>query len=56
MQPSRRWAVWMPGREPVEVTSGELFRVEVDGELQVRRMEYQTSLDADHFLLQVLKS
>jgi hypothetical protein len=34
MQPSRRWAVSHPGRDPVEITSGELFRVEVDGELQ----------------------
>ena len=31
MQPSGRWAVCRPGREPVEITSGELFRVEVDG-------------------------
>jgi hypothetical protein len=29
-----------PGRDPVEITSGELFRVDVDGVLQVRRMEY----------------
>jgi len=28
------------GREPVEITSGELFRVEVDGELKPTRMEY----------------
>jgi len=40
MLPSRRWAVCRPGREPVEITSGELFRVEVDGELRTTRMEY----------------
>jgi hypothetical protein len=41
MQPSRRWAVVRPGREPVEITSGELFRVEVDGELKLTRMEFR---------------
>jgi hypothetical protein len=25
---------------PVEITSGELFRIEVDGELKLMRMEY----------------
>ncbi len=41
MQPSGRWAVCRPGRAPVEITSGEMFRVEVDGELQLTRMEFQ---------------
>jgi hypothetical protein len=41
MQPSGRWAVCRPGREPVEITSGELFRVEVDGQLEPTRMEYR---------------
>lgn len=42
MQPSGRWAVVRPGREPVEITSGELFRVEVEGAdgLQPTRMEH----------------
>jgi len=40
MQPSRRWAICRPGHDPVEITSGEVFRVEVDGVLQVRRIEY----------------
>ena len=31
MQPSGRWAVCRPGQEPIEITSGEPFRVEVDG-------------------------
>jgi hypothetical protein len=28
MQPTGRWAVRRPGREPVEITSGEVSRVE----------------------------
>jgi hypothetical protein len=31
MMASGRWAVYRPGRLPVEITSGELFRVEVAG-------------------------
>ena len=43
IQPSGRWAVCRPGQEPLEITSGEPFRVEVDGgkELQLTRMEYR---------------
>jgi hypothetical protein len=41
MQPSGRWAVCRPGRDPVEITSGELFRVDVNGELKVTRMEFR---------------
>ena len=42
MQPSGRWAVCRPGRMPVEITSGEVFRVAVRGlpGLQLTRMEY----------------
>jgi hypothetical protein len=41
MQPSGRWAICRPGHEPIEITWGELFRVEVaDGVLEVRRMLY----------------
>jgi hypothetical protein len=41
MMPTRRWAICRPSHEPVEITWGELFRVEVaDGVLEVRRMEY----------------
>jgi hypothetical protein len=36
-----RWAVCRPGRAPVEITSGELIRVEVGGELMATRMEFQ---------------
>ena len=39
MQSSGRWAVCRPGRDPIEIMSGELFRVEVDGELRLTRME-----------------
>jgi hypothetical protein len=41
LQPSGRWAVCRPGRAPVEITSGELLRVEVDGELKLTRMEFR---------------
>ena len=42
MMASGRWAVCRAGREPVEITSGELFRIEVAGakELKLTRMEY----------------
>jgi hypothetical protein len=38
---SGRWAVYRSGRLPVEITSGDLFRVEVAGVegLQLTRME-----------------
>jgi hypothetical protein len=38
--PSGRWAVVRFGREPVGISSGELFRVEVDGDLKPTRIEY----------------
>jgi hypothetical protein len=38
MQPSGRWAVVRPRREPVEITSGELFRVEVGGKMRLTKM------------------
>ena len=43
MQPSGRWAVCRPGHRPVEITSGEALRVEVEGkpDLQLTRIEYQ---------------
>ena len=40
MMASGRWAIYRPGRLPVEITSGEMFRVEVAGELKLTRMEY----------------
>ena len=41
MMVSGRWAVCRPGREPVEITSGERFRVEFAGKLQLTRMEFR---------------
>ena len=41
MQSNRRWAITRPGRAPYELTSGDVFRVEVKGRLQVTRMEYR---------------
>ena len=38
MQPSGRWAVCRPGHDPVELLSGALFRVEVEGKLRLTRM------------------
>ena len=42
MQRSGRWAVVRPGRDPIEITSGEVFRVEVErvAGLQPTRMEH----------------
>jgi hypothetical protein len=43
MQPSGRWAVCGPGRDPVEIASGEVFMIEVPGaypEMQRTRMEF----------------
>jgi len=39
-QASGRWAVVRPGRAPVEIKSGKVFRVEVDGVLSVTRMRH----------------
>ena len=39
MMPSGRWTIVRSGREPVEITSGQLFRVDVAGETQLARME-----------------
>jgi hypothetical protein len=38
-QPSGRWVICRPGLDPVEIISGDVFRVEVDGELRLTRME-----------------
>jgi hypothetical protein len=43
LQPTGRWAVCRSGRPPAEITSGELFRVDVDGELRPTRMEFRHS-------------
>jgi hypothetical protein len=38
--PSGRWAICLSGHAPIEITSGETFRIEVDGELKPTRMEF----------------
>jgi hypothetical protein len=40
MQPGGRWAICRAGRMPHEITSGDVFRVEVDGKLKVTRMVF----------------
>src|SRR5262245_39498039 len=42
LQPSGRWVVVCPGREPVEITAGDVFRVEAPGKggLHLTRMEH----------------
>jgi hypothetical protein len=48
IQSSGRWAVCRPGRTPVEITSGELFRVEV-GELKITRMEFAHGQPGEYY-------
>ena len=50
MMASGQWAVCRAGREPIEITSGELFSVEVDGELKLTRMEYD-QIDRQYYLI-----
>jgi hypothetical protein len=40
MQANQRWAIIRPGHAPYELTSGDVFRVEVDGQLKRTRMEW----------------
>jgi hypothetical protein len=39
-QPSGRWAVCRPGHGPVEINCGDVFYIEVAGELKPTRMEF----------------
>ena len=41
MQPSGRWAVCRPGRNPI--TGGERFRIEFLGEMRLTRMKLRDS-------------
>jgi hypothetical protein len=41
LQPSGRWAICRIGEAPFEIISGDVFRVEVDGELKATRMEFR---------------
>jgi hypothetical protein len=36
---SSQWAIQAPGREPAEIPAGEIFMLEVAGELKRARME-----------------
>ena len=40
MLSSGRWAIIRSGYSPHEITSGDVFRVEIGGELKVTRMEW----------------
>jgi hypothetical protein len=40
-QPPGRWAICRPGEDPIEITTGDIFRVEIDGELRPTRMEFR---------------
>jgi hypothetical protein len=52
MMASGRWAVCRPGQDPVEITSGEPFRVDVEGELKLTRMEFDEGYySIDHYSL-----
>jgi hypothetical protein len=48
-QSSGRWAVCRPGDDPVEITSGDIFRVEADGVLRVTRMEYAHGFGGNYY-------
>ena len=41
MTQSGRWAVCRSGKSPIEIASGEVFRVEVDGKMRTTRMEFE---------------
>ena len=41
MQPSGRWAICRICERPHEINSGDVFRIEVDGELKVTTMEFR---------------
>jgi hypothetical protein len=44
MQPSGRWAICRTGFDPIEITSGDVFRVEVPGEAGLRRTRMEHML------------
>jgi hypothetical protein len=43
MMASGWWAVCRAGREPVEITSGDLFHIEFAGKLHLTRMKFRYS-------------
>ena len=51
---SGRWAIIRPGREPFQLTSGDVFRVNVNGMLHATSMEHlwgEGYYSVDGFLL-----
>ena len=42
-QSNRRWAIVRPDHDPYVLTSGEVFRVEVDGKLALTRMAFASA-------------
>jgi hypothetical protein len=39
LQPNGRWAIICPGRSPVAIVEGQVFELEVVGEMKLARME-----------------
>ena len=38
---SGRWAVCRSGKNPIEIMSGDVFRIEVNGKMRLTRMEFE---------------
>jgi hypothetical protein len=49
LQPSNRWAVCRPGRDPIQIRSGDVFRVEVPGEVGLRRTRMEHMLGEGYY-------
>jgi hypothetical protein len=49
MQPSGRWAVCRPGCDPIQIRSGDVFRVEVPGEDGLRRTRMEHKLGEGYY-------
>ena len=47
---SGRWAIVVKGETPCEITSGETFAVEIDGTMQVTRMEFAHGKDGGRYV------
>jgi hypothetical protein len=52
MQPSGRWAVCLPGREPVEIPAGEIFLLEVSGARELKRARMEQHPGAEYYVVQ----
>jgi hypothetical protein len=49
MQPSGQWAVCRPGCDPIQIRSGDVFRVEVPGEVGLRRTRMEHMLGEGYY-------